>query len=191
MEKFRYAPLRSLAPSWRVQKQQGVIATGLSEWPALFGVNRKNSKASLSSHCASLHFYRWDKPGAVTITTCLSILFFSMREKGWESNKADKEKRGSGKKKRRLSLTSHEQVYQFWFWYGWGGCVTRRGAAERGGSRGGRTRKYSFSWQTQETETEVQTLRNPDNSFYCFFNEQGYFKSDCVLPPACPGLFVF
>lgn len=136
-------------------------STGLSEWPAVFGVNRKSSKASLSSHCSSLHFYRWDKPGTVTITTRLSILFFPWWEKGWESNKAGEEKKGSEKKKRSLSLTSHKQVYQFWFWCGWWRCVTRWGAAERGGSR-----KYSFSWQTQETETEVERLRNADTTTF-------------------------
>lgn len=38
-------------------------------------VKQKNSKASLSSHGLSLHFYHWDEPGTVTMTTFLFIYF--------------------------------------------------------------------------------------------------------------------
>lgn len=50
-------------------------STGPSEETAEFGMNQKNSKASLSS----LHFYLGDEPGNVTMTT-LIFIFVKVRK---------------------------------------------------------------------------------------------------------------
>jgi len=170
-------------------KQCGVTAftnsTGLAERPAVFGVNQKNSKASVSSPGSSLHFHYWDEPGTVTMTTL--IYFWKGRERmGRIHNKAGYDWRG-------------------WVWeteIQWG-STGERGLRHWGPTVCGTTRScWGALVEEREPEncpsavcltktTTKQTRNKTHMTPFTALKVQGYIQSNCVTPPAHCHLFVF